>query len=175
MDMVNWRCLRIDCKYPYELFWGISPTSHMGWWIDETYPTFARPCYRPPSGVVQVHYNPLKWKWKNTVNKYKCVWIRENQEGTSLHITLQWRHNERDGVSNHQPYDCLLNLLFRRRSTKTSKIRVTGLCAGNSPVTGESPSHKGPVMRKCFHLKRNFDFFFDLQLNKQLSKQSEHR
>ena len=20
--------------------------------------------------------------------------------------TLQWRHNERDGVSNHQPHDC---------------------------------------------------------------------
>ena len=23
--------------------------------------------------------------------------------------TLQWRHNESDGVSNPQPYDCLLN------------------------------------------------------------------
>ena len=27
--------------------------------------------------------------------------------------------------------------LFRRRSKKTSKLRVTGLCAGNSPGTGE--------------------------------------
>ena len=26
---------------------------------------------------------------------------------------LQWRHNERDSVSNHQPYDCLLNRLFK--------------------------------------------------------------
>ena len=41
------------------------------------------------------------------------------------------------GVSNHQPHDCLLNLLFRRRSKKTSKLRVTGLCAWNSPGTGE--------------------------------------
>ena len=56
--------------------------------------------------------------------------------------TLQWRHNERDGVSNHQPHDCLLNRLFRRRSKKTSKLRVTGLCEGNSPVTGEFPSHR---------------------------------
>ena len=39
-------------------------------------------------------------------------------------------------VSNHQPHDCLLNRLFRCRSKKTSKLRVTGLCAGNSPVTG---------------------------------------
>ena len=54
--------------------------------------------------------------------------------------TLQWCHNGRDGVSNHQPHHCLLNRLFRRRSKKTSKLRVTGLCAGNSPVTGELPA-----------------------------------
>ena len=30
---------------------------------------------------------------------------------------------------------------FRRRSKKTSKLRVTGLCAGNSPVTAELPAH----------------------------------
>ena len=52
-------------------------------------------------------------------------------------ITLLWRYNEHDCVSDHQPYDCLLNRLFRRRSKKTSKLRVTGLCAGSSPGTGE--------------------------------------
>ena len=52
-------------------------------------------------------------------------------------VTLRWRHDERDGVSNHQPHDCLLNRLFRRRLKKTSKLCVTGLCAGNSPGTGE--------------------------------------
>ena len=62
---------------------------------------------------------------------------------------LQWRHNERDAVSNHQPHDCLLNRLFRHRSKKISKLHVTGLCEGNSPVTGEFP-HKGPVTRKMF-------------------------
>ena len=51
--------------------------------------------------------------------------------------SLRWRHNEHDSVSNHQPHDCLLNRLFRRSSEKTSKLRVTGLCAGNSPGTGE--------------------------------------
>ena len=62
-------------------------------------------------------------------------------------ITLQWRHNGRDSVSNHQPHDCLLNLLFRRRSKKISKLRVTGPCVGNSPVTGEFPTQR-PVTRK---------------------------
>ena len=53
---------------------------------------------------------------------------------------LPWRHNGRDSVSNHQPRDCLLNRLFRRRSKKTLKLRVTGLCVGNSPRTGEFPA-----------------------------------
>ena len=38
------------------------------------------------------------------------------------------------------------------------------LCAANSPVTGEFPSQR-PVTR-------SFDVFFDLRLNKLLSKQS---
>ena len=55
---------------------------------------------------------------------------------------LQWRHNGHGGVSNHQPYDCLLNRIFRRRSKKTSKLHFTGLCVGNSPVTGEFCAQK---------------------------------
>ena len=56
--------------------------------------------------------------------------------------TFQWRHNELAGVPNHQPHDCLLNRLFRRKSKKTSKLRVTGLCVGNSPVTVEFPAQR---------------------------------
>ena len=53
---------------------------------------------------------------------------------------LQWRHNGCDSVSNHQPRDSLLDRLFKRRSEKTSKLRVTGHCVGNSPGTGEFPT-----------------------------------
>ena len=52
-------------------------------------------------------------------------------------LPLQWRHNGRGGVSNHQPHDCLLSRLFRRGSKKTSKLRFTGICEGNSLVTSE--------------------------------------
>ena len=62
---------------------------------------------------------------------------------------LRWRHNESNGVSNHQPQGCLYNRLFSGRSKETSKLRVTGLCEGNSPVTGEF-QHKWPVMPKMF-------------------------
>ena len=55
-------------------------------------------------------------------------------------ITLRWRHNGHDSVSNHQPHDCLLDRLFRHRSKKISKLHVTGLCAGNSSGTGEFPA-----------------------------------
>ena len=55
-------------------------------------------------------------------------------------MSLRWRHNKPDSVSNHQPLHCLLNRLFRCRSKKTSKPRVTGLCVGNSPGTGEFPA-----------------------------------
>ena len=60
-----------------------------------------------------------------------------------LQVALQWRHNERDGDSNQQPHDCLLNRLFRRRSKKISKLCVTGLCEGTSP-------HKGLATRIMF-------------------------
>ena len=61
-----------------------------------------------------------------------------------------WRHNERDCVSNHQLHGCFLNCLFRRRSKKTSKLRVTGLCVqGIHRWTVNSP-HKWPVTRKMF-------------------------
>ena len=54
--------------------------------------------------------------------------------------SLQWRHNEHNGVSKHHPHHCLLNRLFGRTSKKTSKLHVTGLCAGNSSGTGEFPT-----------------------------------
>ena len=59
---------------------------------------------------------------------------------SNINMSLQGRNNERDGVSNHRRLDCLLSRLFRCRSMKTSKLRVTGLCAENSPSTGEFPA-----------------------------------
>ena len=68
------------------------------------------------------------------------LWPDHLEENVRTSWSLQLHHNGRDGVSNHQPHDCLLNRLFGCRSKKTSKPRVTGFCAGNSPVTGEFPT-----------------------------------
>ena len=56
--------------------------------------------------------------------------------------SLQWRHIELDGVSNHQRFDCLPNRLCRRRSKKTPKPPVTGLCVGNPPVPDGLPTQR---------------------------------
>ena len=69
-------------------------------------------------------------------------------------ITEQRRHNEHDGVSNHQPQDCLLNRLFGRWTKKTSKLRVTGFVRGELtghrwiPHTKASNSEKVSI---CWH------------------------
>ena len=58
--------------------------------------------------------------------------------------TLHWHHNGRDGFSNHETQP------FTQAQIKENvKLCVTGLCVGNSPVTGEFP-HKYPVKRKTF-------------------------
>ena len=90
-------------------------------------------------------------------------------------MTLRWRHNGRDSDSNHQSYDCLLNRLFRRRSKKTSTLRVTGLCVGNSPgfpfddvivktshITGlfERNPYRGGGFPHRRTTVRRFDIFF---------------
>ena len=64
-----------------------------------------------------------------------------------------------DGASNHQPHVCLHNRLFRWRSKKTSKLRVTGLCVGNSPVTDEFPAQKASNAENVSIWWRHHDIF----------------
>ena len=101
--------------------------------------------------LVTYIYKTIFWRnWKKPRNmrvNWKAMASSEIEVSQSLihrgyqsyiDPSLQWRHNGRDGVSNHRPRHCLLNRLFR--SKKTSKLRVTGLCVGNSPVTSEFPA-----------------------------------
>ena len=103
------------------------------------------PCtFQPMLWTLSFHEN-----WWIEASILHSIWYQFFRDtGTALfithwgwvtHLSLQWRHNGRNNVSNHQPHHCLLNRLFRRRSKKTSKLRVIGICAVNSPVTGEFP------------------------------------
>ena len=52
-------------------------------------------------------------------------------------FTLQWRHNERDCILDHQPRDCLLNRLFKAQIKENIKAPRHCPLWGESPVTGE--------------------------------------
>ena len=48
--------------------------------------------------------------------------FNNNRGDKNKHMyTLQWRHNERDCVSNHQPRDCLLNRLVKTQGKENIK------------------------------------------------------
>ena len=60
--------------------------------------------------------------------------------------TLQWRHNKRDGVSNHRRLDCSLNRSDRRKQVSSALltfVREIHRWLVDSP-------HKRPVMGKKF-------------------------
>ena len=65
---------------------------------------------------------------------------------TSLH----WRHNGRDSVSNHQPYYCLLNHLFKRRLNKKHQSFASPAFVWGIHRWSVNSPHKGPVTRKMF-------------------------
>ena len=87
----------------------------------------------PSALLIEISYTTVG-EFRSGVTGFATIYVTGSHR---ILLTLQWRHNRHDSVSNHQPHDCFLNRLFRRRSKKTPKLRVSGLCAGNSPGTGE--------------------------------------
>ena len=80
-------------------------------------------------------YTPVSWICYPSHSEND--WLMDKQK-----FSLHWRHNERDGFSNHWRLNCVLNRLFRRRSKKTSTLRVASLGEGNSPVIGWFPAQR---------------------------------
>ena len=98
-------------------------------------------------------------------------------------LSLQWRHNEYDCVSNHQRLHGLLIRLFRCRSKETSKRGVTRLCEGNSPETDEFPAQRVSNAENVsiwwrhhyvdhIHLKKTYPF---LKMNRNYLYDYVHR
>ena len=64
--------------------------------------------------------------------------------GEWLRYPIQWRHNERDGVSNHRRLDCSGSHQIKHQiSASLAFVRGIHRWPVNSP-------HKGPVTRKMF-------------------------
>ena len=94
------------------------------------------PSPNPMSTITCVIPNQISSASRARIVIYICI------KGWNALFPLQWRHNGCDGVSSHQPHDCLLNCLFKRRSKKTLKLHVTGVCMGNSRGTGDFPAQR---------------------------------
>ena len=63
-----------------------------------------------------------------------------------------------------RPQSALAHIMTSSNGNMETFSASLAVCAGNSPVTGEFPAQR--------QVTRSFDVFFDLGLNKRLSKQS---
>ena len=127
-----WIAPIVRCWY---VFFPLKPGQNGGHFVDDNSFSWTKITfwYDNRAALIQimagVHYQNQRWLSLMT----RC---------NGLLRSSLWCHNGHDGVSNHQPPDCLLSRLFRRKSKKISKLRVTGLCEGNSTVTGEFPAQR---------------------------------
>ena len=100
-----------------------------------------------------------------------CIIKKHIDRRTKQEIAYMSFHKKKNLFRESQTYD-QLNLHSHRLLYQLWKpivhddvIKWKHFCAGNSPVTGESPAQRP--------MTRSFDVFFDLRLNKWLSKQSQ--
>ena len=113
---------------------------HLNWWVIYIYMYIS--CLS--SEWIYGEMYPLYMYIKPALSRVVSIRI-----SSDVIVTLQWRHNERDGVPNHQPHDCLFKRLFRGRSKKTPKLCVTDFVRGIHRWPVNSPE-KEPVARKMF-------------------------
>ena len=105
--------------------------------------TMARKSTQKDTFHVQLNIHKLEMHWTT----HTCVCK-----------SLQWRHKERDGVSNHRRLYCLLAVSSgadQRKHQSSASLAFVH----RSPVV---PLTKGPVTRKCFHLMTSSWFWFGI-------------
>ena len=71
------------------------------------------------NGVTSFWHQPIDIM-RYTVYEPKSAGLENHNDGMQFTI-LSWRHYERDGVSNYQPHDCLLNRLFNAQIKQNTK------------------------------------------------------
>ena len=120
------------------LWWYVTDESGYGWVI-----AYVAEMLRQSAEITHIFFSIPKWAQR---------YFKTELAAQSIVFALQWRHNELEGVSDldHQPHDCLLNRVSRRRSKKTSELRVTGPFFRRIRRRPVNSPHNGPVTRKMF-------------------------
>ena len=137
-----------------------------------TYPCYSYVIANEKAIAVVVHYEmPLEVcqsRWHCLVELFRQLALRKEniaRWNMTAEIIL--------GLANERRRYIVMSPLFGWAHTKNNPwwrhqmetfSALLAICAGNSPVPGEFPAQR-PVTR-------SFDVFFDLRLNKRLSKQS---
>ena len=98
--------------------------------------------------------------WKQCWRRHPHVWFI-----AQLFVSRLW--SQRTILNEPISSCCFTSQIYMWRHQLETLSALLALCAGNSPVTGEIAAQRS--------VTRSFDVFFDLRLNKQLSKQSRGR
>ena len=94
--------------------------------------------------------NPSNWYTYHST--YSSRWFQWHCGDCVLGWSLQWRHNGNDGVSNHQPRDCLLSDLFKAQIKENIKAPRHWPLWREFTIDRWIPHTKGQLHGKCFHL-----------------------
>ena len=127
-----------------------------------------------------VVYRP-NWNESTVINDFSSIWMHNSLFSekpcfpSCFPMTTETTKTNTSFVTNcipptNSPCTLLLQLYFRDvyftwwRHQMEIFSALLAICTGNSPIPGDFPAQR-PVTR-------SFDVFFDLRLNKRLSKQS---
>ena len=117
--------------------------SPSGWHISVTH-IYVTTAQNPLSPLMQEYINEITIN--SSPRKSNCL-ISENYFSNihfyiniNISMSLQWRHNGCDCVSNHQPHDCFSTIYSDTDQWKHQSSALLALCAGNSPEAGEFPA-----------------------------------
>ena len=91
---------------------------------------------------------------RNRVYNVKTRWSRVTDICVSITLTSWWAWWRLKSPASW----LVTHSLFRRRSKKTPKLRVTGLCEWNSPLTGEFPWQRTSNAENVFFWWRHHEW-----------------
>ena len=141
----RFKCINSSKLHDFNMDWctgiGIESLSHLFWvdfYVFSLFPPRPRPLPPPPQRLLFLTSKPFELNFRYWQRKYwpgEMYWVTFGRPWCK--VTAVVRINK---ISNQQPHSCLLDRLIMAR--KISKLRVTGLCERNSPVTGEFPAQR---------------------------------
>ena len=139
------------------------------WSIDWAYGwefgAFSRNTSKPSFRYASVDWISIgRGNGPSPVRQRAIAWIGANLLSVkTIRHTLRWYLNPNTNILSRATWVNPSFSAWWRHQMETFSA-LLAICAGNSPVPGEFPTQR-PVTR-------SFDVFFDLRLNKRLSKQS---